>query len=47
MKKAIVVPPIYKKKDKTLIKNYCPISLFLFLVKYLKGQSTIPCLSIF
>ena len=34
-KKANVVPA-HKKEDKTLVKNYRPISLLLFLVKSLK-----------
>ena len=39
------VVPVFKKSDKQLLKNYCPISLFPSLVKLLKSYFIIKCLS--
>ena len=39
--------PVHKKKEKNIVKNYRPISLLQFLLKFLKDFYLILCLPIF
>ena len=42
-KKANVVS-VHKKNNKRLVKNYCSTSCYLYVIKFLNINSTIPCL---